>query len=53
MMFQLFTSNTSMYKVHLHAGAIKIIVWFCVCWGDYLRDKTHELSSRTYAQTIQ
>ena len=39
----------TMYKVHMHAGAI----WLCVCTGDNPLAKDRGLSSRKYAQTIQ
>ena len=39
----------TMHKVHMLAGAI----WLCVCTEDNPLAKARELSSRTYAQTIQ
>ena len=42
-----------MYKVHMHAGAIRVIVWLCVCIGDNQLAKARGLSSRTYSQTLQ
>ena len=45
----------TMRKVHMHAGAIRQLLYGCVynvCTGDYPLAKDRGFSSRTYAQTI-
>ena len=45
-----------MYKVYVHAGAIRKVLngcWLCVCTGDNPLAKARGLSSRPYAQTIR
>ena len=43
----------TMHKVHMLAGAIRQLLYDCVCTGDNPLAKAHGLSSRTYAQIIQ
>ena len=43
----------TMYKVHMHAGAIRHLLYGCVCTGDNPLPKAPVLSSHTYTQTIQ
>ena len=44
----------TMYKVHMHAGAIRKLLYGCEYVRiDNPRAKARELSIRTYAQTIQ
>ena len=44
----------TMHKVHMHAGAImQLLYGLGVCTEDNPLDKGRELSSRTYAQTVQ
>ena len=44
-------THLTMYKVHLHAGAVRVIVWLCICMEDNPLAKAFVLSSRTYAKT--